>query len=156
MEISQLAIQRGLSGVQKNTGLRGRWQVLQQNPMIVCDTGHNVDGVREVVEQIQTYTYRKLWLIWGMVNDKDHHEILQLLPTNASVIATQPHLLRALPSGEMKELFTSLGFDVIEKTSVQDALQYIWEVADKEDFIFIGGSTFVVAEIPFNLFTESA
>jgi len=155
IEISQLSIQRGLSAVQKNTGLRGRWQVLQQQPMIVCDTGHNVDGVREVVEQIQTYTYRKLWLIWGMVNDKDHHEILQLLPTNASVIATQPHLLRALPSGEMKELFTSLGFDAIEKTSVQDALEHVCKVADKEDFIFIGGSTFVVAEIPFELFTES-
>jgi dihydrofolate synthase/folylpolyglutamate synthase len=155
LEISQVSVQRGLSTVQKNTGLKGRWQILQQKPMIVCDTGHNLDGVREVVKQIQTYSFRKLWLIWGMVNDKDHHEILQLLPTNASVIATQPHLPRALPSCEMQELFTSLGFDVIEKPSVHDALQHIWKVADKEDFIFIGGSTFVVAEIPFELFPES-
>lgn len=155
LAISDHSIQQGLSAVQKNTGLRGRWQILQQQPMIVCDTGHNADGIREVIQQIQTYSFRKLWLIWGMVNDKDHREILQLLPRHSTVIATQPHLLRALPSSEMKELFASMGFDVIEKPTVKEALELIGQEADKDDFIFIGGSTFVVAEIPFELFPES-
>ena len=150
--ISESSLKAGLSNVILNTGLKGRWQILREKPFIVCDTGHNEDGIREVMNQIKTNSYKQLWLIWGMVNDKDHGKIISLLPKNAHIIATQPHLERALPSNELFRMFEAQNFKVVEKKSVDEAIEYVLKVCGIQDFIFIGGSTFTVAEIPFQKF----
>jgi dihydrofolate synthase/folylpolyglutamate synthase len=154
-QISNESIVKGLSSVTKLTGLAGRWQILQDKPFIVCDTGHNLDGIKEVVSQIQSYQFKHLWLIWGMVDDKDHQEIIALLPKDCTVVATQPTINRALKSEKLFGLFSDAGFNVIEKKSVSISIDFVLENADKEDFIFIGGSTFVVADIPFEKFNAS-
>jgi len=154
IKIEMASIQLGVSNVQKNTGLLGRWQILGQKPLIICDTAHNEDGVKEVATQLLSYQYNRLWLIWGMVSDKEHKKIVDLLPTAALVVATQPSLPRALPSGEMAAYFRASGFITIEKKTVQESLEYVLQKADKEDLIFVGGSTFTVADIPFEKYSS--
>lgn len=145
-------IQNGLAKVQTNTQLMGRWQILQTAPFVICDTGHNESGIQEVVNQLLSYPFQNLWLIWGMVNDKDPKKILRLLPKKANIIVTQAQIVRALPKEELAREFQVFGFDPVIKSSVKEALEYAMQMADKEDIIFIGGSTFTVAEIPFEKF----
>jgi dihydrofolate synthase/folylpolyglutamate synthase len=154
-QIEENSIKNGVSNVQKNTGLMGRWQTLQVNPLIICDTGHNEDGIKEIVSQLKSFSCKTLWLIWGMVGDKDHSKIISLLPKDAKVIATQPILPRALDSQKMSSLFIEAGFDTIEKKSVAESIEYALQIADNEDLIFIGGSTFTVADIPIEKFLSS-
>lgn len=146
------ALERALSRVQENTGLRGRWQVLDQKPLIICDTGHNPAGMREIVSQLKTYSYRQLWWVLGMVSDKDHGSILELLPRDARYIATQPRLPRALPYGDLCALLQAGGFEASPCQTVEQAVEEAMRKAAPDDLIFIGGSTFVVAEIPFEKF----
>ena len=147
------SIKKGISEVQKNTGLMGRWQILQKNPILICDTGHNEDGIKEIVGQLASYSCKNLWLIWGMVSDKDHKKIIDLLPQHAKVIATQPQLPRALDYEKMAALFKESGFDTIAKKSVPEAIEFALQNSDNEDVIFIGGSTFTVADIPEEMFS---
>jgi dihydrofolate synthase/folylpolyglutamate synthase len=151
-QIGKKSIEQGISKVQENTSLIGRWQTLMQNPTIVCDTGHNEDGIKEIVSQLSTCSFQNLWLIWGMVSDKEHGKILNLLPKTAKIIATQPHINRALPVEKMAELFISHGFLTFQKDTVSEAIDFALENASTNDFILIGGSTFTVAEIPFKKF----
>ena len=138
---------KGLKNVVKNTNLLGRWQVLSQNPLTVCDTAHNKEGLLLVLEQLQNQKYKHLHIVLGVVSDKDLHTILPLFPKNATYYFCAPSIFRALPAKELKK--SALEYNLKGKVyqSVSKALEDAKECATKEDFIYIGGSTFVVAEI---------
>lgn len=146
-QIPDEAIYQALKNVKKLTGLHGRWETLSKNPLIICDTGHNKAGVTEVMQNIAQTPHRNLHLVIGMVKDKDINGVLALLPKNASYYFCQPQLERALPAGELAE--QALNHQLKGKTfdAVKDALAHAKAKASAEDLIFVGGSTFVVAEI---------
>ena len=146
-KISNENISKGLSKVKSNTGLKGRWDILGESPWVVCDTGHNEDGIRYIVEQISEYSYKNLFMVIGMVNDKDITKILCLLPKNAHYIFCQADIPRALDAVELAKKAGELGLKGDIFRDVNEALLMARKKAGKEDFIFIGGSTFVVAEI---------
>lgn len=154
-KIAPESLHTGLEKVTENTGLRGRWEVLQQKPLLVCDTAHNEDGVKEVMAQLQSLPYQNLWMVWGMVNDKDHGKVISLLPNDARYIACQPDIPRALSSGEMQKMLTESGRHSIEIAGVENAITYCLNLAGKDDVIFVGGSTFTVASIPQKFFSEA-
>ena len=154
LSVERSQIEAGVQSVQKNTGLLGRWQILKNEPLVICDTGHNEDGIKEVVSQLSTYSYKNLWIIFGMVSDKDHRKIIQLLPQASRIIATQPNLPRALPSNVLADIFRSMGFATQEIPVVQDAIDFAIKSADKQDVVFVGGSTFTVADIQFEKFLD--
>lgn len=151
-KIPQQAIQKGLSHVVANTGLMGRWQILRTRPRLICDTGHNEDGIREIVKQISEQNFRKLWLIWGMVSDKDHQKIIEMLPKQAHVLVTSPKINRAYPKELLADLFIKNGFSTQVFNDVGLALKHALDQATDEDLIFVGGSTFMVADIPADFF----
>jgi len=145
--VSDDSIQKGLSNISQLTGLKGRWQVINQKPLAIADTAHNEAGVAEIVKQILSLQFKNLHIVLGMVNDKDHDKILKLLPTNAQYYFTQPQIDRKLPADQLqqKALRFELFGDVFENPNL--ALRHAMAVADTDDFIFIGGSTFVVADL---------
>lgn len=136
-----------LKQVKSLTGLNGRWQTLQKKPLIICDTGHNQDGINEVLKNINNLTYNKLHIVLGMVSDKDTHKILSLLPQNARYYFCAPSLPRALPAQQLQADAWVLGLAGDFYASVIDALTAAKIKASDDDFIFVGGSTFVVAEV---------
>jgi dihydrofolate synthase/folylpolyglutamate synthase len=138
---------KALANVKKLTGLMGRWQTLQSNPLIICDTGHNLDGVKLVLENINQVDYEQLHLVIGMVKDKDISKILALFPQNATYYFCAPNIERAKPANELKTEALNFGLIGEAYESVTIALSTAKKNANKNDFIFIGGSTFVVAEV---------
>jgi len=140
-------IEKGLLNVVANTRLLGRWQKLQNNPMIICDTAHNKEGLSLVVNQINQQEYDALHIVLGVVRDKNLHEILPLFPKNATYYFCCPKISRGLNKKVLKEQAAKFGLkgDVYE--SVNKAFMLAKEVAKETDFIYVGGSTFVVAEI---------
>jgi dihydrofolate synthase/folylpolyglutamate synthase len=137
----------GLMKVMSQTGLKGRWQKLGTNPLIVCDTGHNLDGVTQVVKQLQQLSYKRLFMVIGMVKDKDISGVLELLPKEANYYFCQASIPRALEAGILAEKARSTGLKGEVIANVNEAIQRARAKASAEDVIFIGGSTFVVAEI---------
>ena len=140
-------IENGFKNVQKNTSLLGRWMTLGQSPSIICDTGHNVDGVKLIVEQIKKTNYNELHIVFGVVNDKSIDGILKLLPKKAQYYFCQAQIPRAM---HVDLLFTKAQEHQLTGNcfkSVADAFKSARSVAKENDLIFIGGSTFVVAEI---------
>ena len=140
-------IENGFKNVQKNTSLLGRWMTLNQSPTIICDTGHNVDGVKLIVEQIKKTNYNELHIVFGVVNDKSIDGILKLLPKKAQYYFCQAQIPRAM---HVDLLFTKVQEYQLTGNcfkSVADAFKSARSVAKENDLIFIGGSTFVVAEI---------
>jgi len=136
----------GFKNVIENTGLMGRWQILKTKPLIVCDTGHNQDGIKQVIQQINKTHYRNLHIIFGMVNDKIIDSILKLLPKNAIYYFTRAKIPRAL---DEKILFEQAKQHKLEGKvfdNVEKALSEAIKIAKKEDMIYIGGSTFIVAD----------
>jgi dihydrofolate synthase/folylpolyglutamate synthase len=146
-KLTHEALQLGLAHVSEQTGLKGRWQILQTQPLTVADTGHNEAGISEVVNQLRNYTYSRLWMVIGMVNDKDISKVLELLPRDAIFIFCQANLPRAMDADTLasKALEKGLSGQVIPK--VTEAIEFARKNAGADDLIFIGGSTFVVAEI---------
>lgn len=140
-------IYKGLRDAAKNTGLNGRWQILKNEPLIVCDTAHNPDGILQVVDQIKQQTYKNLYIVLGMVNDKDISKVLSTLPWEAHYIFTQASIPRALNATELcnKAQEFNLRGEVVP--NVKEAYRLARKKAKKGDMIYIGGSTFVVAEI---------
>lgn len=136
-----------LSAVKQISGLMGRWQVLQQKPLVICDTGHNEDGIKEVLKNIALTPHQNLHMVIGMVKDKDIAKVLSLLPHNAIYYFCAPQLERAKPAQELAHEAMSLGFKGKVFTSVLDALEAAKNEAKKDDLVFVGGSTFVVAEV---------
>ncbi|HLW07856.1 MAG TPA: folylpolyglutamate synthase/dihydrofolate synthase family protein [Marinilabiliaceae bacterium] len=146
-EISLSHIKNGLEKVIQNTNLLGRWQLLGKNPTIVCDTGHNADGVRRVVAQLLREKYEKLHIVIGMAEDKDVNEILSLLPTNAIYYFTCAKSPRSLDSEKLKEMGAAHHLQGKSYNSVHGAFISAKKSASANDLVFIGGSTFVVAEV---------
>ena len=146
-KLDEQSIRRGLSSVIDTTGLLGRWQILGANPKIVCDTGHNVDGITEVLMQLQNTPCEKLHLIIGMVNDKNIDGVLKLLPKEAIYYFTQARLPRALDRKQLKKMGADYGLTGQCYETVEDALKSAKKNASVNDLIFIGGSTFIVAEV---------
>ncbi len=145
--ISENNIRTGLMKVKQNTGLMGRWQILQEKPLTVCDTGHNVNGIHYVVEQIMQNNFSKLHMVIGMVNDKDIRNILSLLPKNAVYYFCKANIPRALPVNELQNQALEFGLTGYSYSSVQKAFEAAKNNSHSDDMIFVGGSTFVVAEI---------
>ncbi len=137
----------GLQKVTKLTGLKGRWQILNKKPLIICDTGHNEGGIRLIVEQLNRLTYRQLHIITGTVNDKDLSKILALLPAKATYYFCQANIPRALDANILAQQAALYGLHGRVVPNVNDALAQARLNASPDDVIFIGGSTFVVAEL---------
>lgn len=140
-------IKAGLLHVVKNTGLQGRWQQLREFPKVICDTAHNKNGLEIVLNQIQKEDFDTLHIVLGVVNDKDLEEILPLFPKKANYYFCKPNIPRGLEVQILKEKATSFGLKGEVYNSVSEAYQKALENAEATDFIYIGGSTFVVAEI---------
>lgn len=136
----------GLKNTAKLTGLLGRWQVLGTNPLIVADSGHNEDGIKQVVDQLNQTAYKKLHMVIGMVNDKNIEKALSLLPKDARYYFTKANIPRALNEQEVQNKAAKIGLLGDCFTSVEQAINAAKSTAEPEDMIFIGGSTFVVAE----------
>ncbi len=145
--ISEQHIVSGLKHVIKNTGLKGRWQELQLEPKVICDTAHNVEGLSYIVAQLQHEQYNRLHIVFGVVNDKDIDTILPLLPKEAVYYFCRPNVPRGLDAEILQNKFLSNGFIGSHYASVSLALQAAKKQATSEDLIYVGGSTFVVAEI---------
>lgn len=146
-DITTTHLYEGLAQVKKQTGLAGRWHQLGDKPLIVCDTGHNVNGMEYVVKQLKSLPYTKLHMVIGMVKDKDITKVLSLLPTDACYYFTQANLPRALDANLLQKEASVYGLKGVVVPKVSDALQAAKNNSTPEDCIFIGGSTFVVAEI---------
>ncbi len=163
VELSKEAIAKGFAEVCTLTGLRGRWEILSQKPLTICDTGHNGHGIRYVAEQLSgllASSPHRLHIILGMVNDKDIDTVLGLLPENAVYYFTQPATSRALPAEELLRRWQQLHpianpqspianrqSPISAFSTVREALTAAHEAATAEDIIFIGGSNYVVGEV---------
>ncbi len=145
--ISEKDVREGIAGVVTLTKLKGRWQKLSDKPLIICDTGHNEDGIREVVKQIHSTPHQKLHIVWGTVNDKDLTKVLALLPTEASYYFCEAKIPRALPAVELETRARRAGLNGRIIQDVNNAILAAKAAASPDDLIFVGGSTFVVAEI---------
>ena len=140
-------IKTGLLNVVKNTGLLGRWQVIQNDPKIICDTAHNKEGLNYVIGQLTTLSYDKLHIILGVVNDKDLDTILPLFPKNAVYYFCRPDIPRGLDAQMLQAEAKTYGLKGSSFPKVSEALKTARKEASKNDIIFVGGSTFVVAEV---------
>lgn len=145
--IDETNIKNGFQNVCQLTGLMGRWQKLEENPTIICDTGHNIGGMKYIVEQLSRMKYDKLHIIIGMVNDKDINGVISLLPQNAIYYFTQASVKRALPAEKVKEIANNHGLKGEAYSTVEKALTIAKNNAKENDLIFIGGSTFIVADL---------
>ena len=147
MEDVHGAIAQGMAHVCELTGLVGRWQTLRQQPLVVCDTGHNVGGWTYLSEQIKAQKCRQLRIVFGMVDDKDINTVMEMLPKDAVYYFTQASTHRAIPVGKVMEYATSHGLRGNGFSNVKDAYHQALQDASTEDFIFVGGSSYVVADL---------
>lgn len=138
---------QALKMVSELTGLRGRWETLQENPKVVCDTGHNVGAWEYLSKQLESLTCRQLHIVFGMVADKDVDGVLQLLPKKAIYYFTEPDNHRALDHRQLMEKATALGLVGCAFASVEEAYRKALATAKMDDCIFVGGSSYVVAEL---------
>ena len=145
--INEEAILQGFANVCQLTGLMGRWQQLNDSPRLVCDTGHNIGGFRYIVPQLQAQACKTLRIVFGMVNDKDINGVLALLPKQATYYFTQATVARALDSEALQSLAAQHGLHGNTYPTVESATQAALKDADKEDFIYVGGSSFVIADL---------
>lgn len=145
--LTKEALHLGLARVSEQTGLKGRWQILQAQPLTITDTGHNEAGILEVVNQLKKYHYSQLWMVIGMVNDKDISKVLDLLPKDATYIFCQASIPRAMDVAILASNALEKGLMGQVIPRVRDAIEFARKNAGTDDLIFIGGSTFVVAEI---------
>lgn len=146
--IEEADIKAGLLNVIKNTGLEGRWQQLGESPKIICDTAHNKNGLQIVMKQLQKETFDSLHIVLGMVNDKDLDEVLPLFPTTAIYYFCKPNIPRGLETSILQEKARKHHLNGNTYTSVTEAYEESKNKATEKDLIFVGGSTFVIAEIP--------
>jgi len=145
--VPEETIAEGLKKVVENTGLLGRWQVLQEHPLVVCDTAHNKEGLQLVLKQVEKQSYNKLHMVLGFVNDKDVRSVLTIFPKNARYYFVRPSIPRGMDAGVLEELAQEQGLRGKKYKSVQQGLKKALKKADESDMIYVGGSTFVVAEV---------
>ena len=146
-DLSENIIRKGLLNVIRNTGLLGRWQIIGHNPLVVCDTGHNQAGIKLVVEQINQTAWKALHIVIGMVSDKDQDNVLALLPINAKYYFTKASIPRAAEPEVLAAKAERFGLKGDCYPTVRQALSVALANAGENDLVFVGGSTFVVAEI---------
>lgn len=146
IKINLDAISEGLRNVKKLTSLLGRWQIIDHNPLTICDIAHNKEGFRYILEQLDSTPYKRLHMVLGFVNDKNLAPIIKSLPKSAIYYLCQPDIPRALKVEELTELFETEGYRFAKFNSVSTAYTEARVSAEKNDLIFIGGSTFVVAD----------
>ena len=146
-KVSEETFRIGLKNVVINTNFKGRWQVLQENPTVICDTAHNKEGLQHVMSQLAIQEFHKLHIVLGVVNDKKLDDLLQYFPKNALYYFCKPDIPRGLDQLELQS--KALSFNLLGDTYISVTKAYLTAVskAQKEDLVFIGGSTFVVAEI---------
>lgn len=140
-------VRKGFSRVCRITGLMGRWQKLESDPTLVCDTGHNVGGITYIVEQLRHQKYEQLHIVMGMVNDKDISGVLAILPKDAIYYFTKANVKRALSEKELQSMALQSGLHGNTYPNVETAVTAAKEKAGKNDFIFVGGSSFIVADL---------
>ncbi|GHA58181.1 folylpolyglutamate synthase [Pontibacter akesuensis] len=145
--ISDKAVRAGLANVKGITGLKGRWQVLQEHPLMLCDTGHNEDGIKQILQGLKQLHPKQVHFVFGAVNDKDVSTILQLLPLTYTYYFCQAAIPRALPAHELMTKAEAVGLKGSGFETVTEAVAAAKANAAPDEVIFIGGSTFVVAEI---------
>ncbi|MEZ4945715.1 MAG: folylpolyglutamate synthase/dihydrofolate synthase family protein [Cyclobacteriaceae bacterium] len=145
--ISAMAIEKGIGETVTLTGLKGRWQQLGEKPLVFCDTAHNAEGITEVLNIIETIPHKKLHIVFGMVKDKDIDAILSLLPKCAIYYFCAAEIPRALDAEVLATRATAFGLEYKVISKVGEAIKSAKSSASPDDLIFIGGSTFVVAEI---------
>lgn len=146
-ELTDDHLRDGVANVIRNTHLMGRWQILNNDPLTIADTGHNVDGIREVISQLAEMSYNKLHFVIGMVNDKDIDHVLQLLPHSCEYYFCKADIPRGLDANILAEKAFELGLRGKVYESVRDAYQSAINAAYIDDVVFIGGSNFIVAEV---------
>lgn len=145
--LSDKFIKKGLLNVVKNTGLKGRWQTLKTEPKVVCDTAHNEAGIKYAMQQVSEQNFKNLHVVIGVVNDKDISHILPLFPKNAIYYFCRPNIPRGLNVEILKQKALEFGLIGNAYQSVNEAYKMVIKNADIDDFIYIGGSNFVVAEV---------
>jgi dihydrofolate synthase / folylpolyglutamate synthase len=146
LQIAEKNIFEGIRKVIINTGLFGRWQVIQHNPEIVCDTAHNADGLKQVLQQVTETPYRHLHLLLGFVSDKDIHGILRYMPTNASYYFTRLSVPRTMNENDLSATAQQYGFHGPAFANVQEAFEAVKRNAGSDDLIVLTGSNFLVAD----------
>ena len=145
--ISEENIKNGILNVVKNTNLQGRWQILQENPKVICDTAHNAHGLEIVMQQLKKEKFNQLHIVLGVVNDKDLDSILPLFPKNAIYYFCKPKIERGLSAKTLQEKAATYNLKGNTYNSISIAYKKSLANSDTKDLIYIGGSTFVVAEI---------
>ena len=145
-KISEVHIREGFARVKTQTGLLGRWQKLSDSPLTYADTGHNLNGVQEVLKQLQLLQYKHLHMVWGMVKDKDISKILALLPATATYYFCNAQIPRALAAENLQQQAIAFGLQGDAYPTVELAVQAAQKAAQPNDLVFVGGSTFIVAE----------
>jgi dihydrofolate synthase/folylpolyglutamate synthase len=145
--ITDKHITEALKQVKTLTGLRGRWDTLSHHPLVICDTGHNPEGIAEVMKNIAATPHDQLHFVMGMVNDKDHSKVLDMLPKDAIYYFCRPDIPRGLEAESLRLKAESYGLHGSVYESVPTAFLVAKQAAQPNDLVFVGGSTFVVAEI---------
>ena len=145
--VSENQLQKGLLNVVKNTNLKGRWQILQVAPRVICDTAHNKEGLYYVMHQLASLPVKNLHIVLGVVTDKKLEEILPLFPEDASYYFCKPNIPRGLDEYELQSKANHFGLLGSTYNSVNEAYLTAISNAEKEDVVFVGGSTFVVGEV---------
>lgn len=145
--VDEQIVRQGFAHVVENTGLMGRWQQLASHPTLLCDTGHNVGGISYIVRQLRQQQYRQLRIVIGMVNDKDVSGVIALLPREAVYYFTQAGVKRALEATALQQLGIEAGLRGEAYPTVAEAVAAAQKESLPEDFIFVGGSNFIVADL---------
>ena len=150
--ITSRSISKGLLSIKTNTGLRGRWETLQNSPKVIADIGHNVHAIKQTVKELELEIYNNIHIIWGMVADKEVDKVINLLPKNATYYLCTPNIPRALSTKQLENSFaekqTKISF-----SSCSEAYKAAMKFANSNDLILVGGSTFVVSEILHDFFS---
>jgi len=146
-DVSREQLQNGLLRVAQNTNLKGRWQILKEQPMVICDTAHNKEGLEIVLNQLRNLSYSRLHFVLGVVSDKDLERILPMFPTKATYYFCKPNIPRGLSEVILQEKASEFNLKGEKYESVEKAYSEALLNVNQNDMIYIGGSTFVVAEI---------
>lgn len=146
-DISEEDVKAGFTSVVANTGFRGRMTILDRNPMVLVDTGHNIAGIQEVLKAFKRIPFDNLHLVWGTVKDKDADNILKILPDHAKYYFVRPDVPRGMDELELAKMANQYGLKGAAWPSVNEGLMAARGAAGENDLIFVGGSTFVVAEV---------
>lgn len=150
-KIPQPVVHEALKKVRHLTGLHGRWEKIHESPLIICDVAHNIDGIRQILRQLEISTYHHLHVVLGMVKDKDISGVLSQLPTHAKYYFTQAGIPRALPAADLQAAGAEAGLEGDTYPDVNAALKNAVESAHKDDMVLVCGSVFLVGEVDKNL-----